>query len=28
PELQAKGWAERLSLADLVFADRWGQRSL
>jgi 5,6-dimethylbenzimidazole synthase len=27
PELQAKGWAERLPLADLIFADRWGQRS-
>lgn len=28
PELQAKGWAERLPRADLVFAERWGQRSL
>lgn len=28
PELQAKGWADRLPLADLVFTDRWGQRSL
>jgi 5,6-dimethylbenzimidazole synthase len=27
PELQAKGWGERLPLADLIFADRWGQRS-
>lgn len=27
PELQAKGWAERLPLADLIFADRWGQRA-
>lgn len=26
PELQLKGWATRLPLADLVFADRWGQR--
>ncbi|WFE73873.1 5,6-dimethylbenzimidazole synthase [Roseinatronobacter sp. S2] len=24
PELQAKGWQDRLSLEDLVFADRWG----
>jgi 5,6-dimethylbenzimidazole synthase len=28
PELQAKGLAERLPLADLIFADRWGQRSV
>ncbi|PJF11268.1 5,6-dimethylbenzimidazole synthase [Pseudorhodobacter sp. MZDSW-24AT] len=27
PELQAKGWAERLPLADLIFADHWGQRA-
>lgn len=25
PELQARGWARRLPLADLIFADRWGQ---
>ncbi len=25
PELQAKGWASRLGLEDLVFADRWGE---
>ena len=24
PELQAKGWAKRLPLEDLVFEDRWG----
>lgn len=24
PELQAKGWQDRLSLEDLVFSDRWG----
>lgn len=24
PELQAKGWQDRLRLEDLVFADRWG----
>jgi 5,6-dimethylbenzimidazole synthase len=28
PELQAKGWSERLPLADLIFADRWGQHSV
>jgi 5,6-dimethylbenzimidazole synthase len=28
PELQAKGWAKRLPLADLIFADRWGQQSV
>ena len=27
PELQAKGWAQRLPLADLIFADRWGRRA-
>ncbi|MGB1234286.1 MAG: 5,6-dimethylbenzimidazole synthase [Planktomarina sp.] len=26
PELQAKGWRERLKLDDLIFKDRWGQR--
>lgn len=26
PELQAKGWANRLPLEDLVFVDRWGRR--
>ncbi len=25
PELQARGWATRLPLADLIFAERWGQ---
>ena len=25
PELKAHGWATRLPLADLIFADRWGQ---
>lgn len=25
PELQVRGWAQRLPLADLIFADRWGQ---
>ena len=25
PELQAKGWAERLSLQDLIYHDGWGQ---
>lgn len=25
PELQAKGWAKRLPLEDLVFEDRWGR---
>ncbi|MAC78476.1 MAG: 5,6-dimethylbenzimidazole synthase [Rhodobacteraceae bacterium] len=24
PELQVRGWADRLSLSDLVFTDRWG----
>ncbi|MDD7971205.1 5,6-dimethylbenzimidazole synthase [Roseinatronobacter alkalisoli] len=24
PELQAKGWRDRLALSDLVFQDRWG----
>ncbi|MCX7898793.1 MAG: 5,6-dimethylbenzimidazole synthase [Methylocystis sp.] len=24
PELEAKGWAPRLALADLLFEDRWG----
>jgi 5,6-dimethylbenzimidazole synthase len=27
PELQARGWAQRLALDDLIFADRWGQRA-
>lgn len=27
PELQARGWAARLPLDDLIFADRWGQRA-
>ncbi len=27
PELQARGWAERRPLVDLVFADAWGQRA-
>lgn len=26
PELQVKGWRERLPLEDLVFRDRWNQR--
>ncbi|MFN4128345.1 MAG: 5,6-dimethylbenzimidazole synthase [Paracoccaceae bacterium] len=25
PELQARGWAQRLPLADLIFADCWGK---
>ncbi|SDZ16599.1 cob(II)yrinic acid a,c-diamide reductase [Jannaschia faecimaris] len=25
PELQVKGWANRLPLDDLIFTDRWGQ---
>jgi 5,6-dimethylbenzimidazole synthase len=24
PELEAKGWAKRLPLSDLIFADQWG----
>jgi 5,6-dimethylbenzimidazole synthase len=27
PELEARGWAKRLDLAQLVFDDRWGERS-
>jgi 5,6-dimethylbenzimidazole synthase len=27
PELQARGWRQRLPLEDLVFHDRWGQRA-
>lgn len=27
PELQARGWAARLPLDDLIFAERWGQRA-
>ena len=27
PEWQVRGWAERLPLADLIFAERWGQRA-
>ncbi|MGB3554363.1 MAG: 5,6-dimethylbenzimidazole synthase [Jannaschia sp.] len=27
PELQARGWAKRLEIADLIFADRWGLRA-
>lgn len=26
PELQTRGWAERLPLDDLIFTDRWGRR--
>lgn len=25
PELQAKGWGQRMDIEDLIFADRWGQ---
>lgn len=28
PELQLRGWADRLPLNDLIFHDRWGQRDL
>ena len=27
PELQARGWASRMPLDELIFADRWGQRA-
>lgn len=27
PELQARGWATRLPLHDLIFAERWGQHA-
>ncbi|SON56394.1 NADH dehydrogenase [Hartmannibacter diazotrophicus] len=27
PELQTRGWAERLPLDDLIFQDGWGQKS-
>jgi 5,6-dimethylbenzimidazole synthase len=27
PELEAAGWRSRIPLADLIFYDRWGQRS-
>ena len=26
PELEAKGWRERLDLQSLVFHDRWGEK--
>lgn len=26
PELQAKGWRDRLALSDLIYHDTWGQR--
>ena len=27
PELERRGWAERLPLDELIFVDRWGQRA-
>jgi 5,6-dimethylbenzimidazole synthase len=26
PELQRRGWAERLPLEDVIFNERWGQK--
>ena len=26
PELQARGWAQRIDLEEMIFADKWGQR--
>ncbi len=26
PELQARGWQQRIDIEELIFAERWGQR--